>query len=107
MQKSRFVQHREYMQRATVAETFGLSKQKAKELQSDTAQGWDQESNARDIYSEEYDRALEQDEVLVKDTYILVDGERWRYVVIGNEVIYKEKSDIVPFASLTPMLMLT
>ena len=105
MQKSRFVQHREYMQRATVAETFGLSKQKAKELQSDTAQGWDQESNARDIYSEEYDRALEQDEVLVKDTYILVDGERWRYVVIGNEVIYKEKSDIVPFASLTPMIM--
>jgi hypothetical protein len=105
MQKSRFVQHREYMQRATVAETFGLSKQKAKELQSDTAQGWDQESNARDIYSEEYDRAVEQDEVLVKDTYILVDGERWRYVVIGNEVIYKEKSDIVPFASLTPMIM--
>jgi hypothetical protein len=45
------------------------------------------------------------DELLVKDTYILVDNERWRYVVIGNEIIYKEKSEIVPFASITPMVM--
>jgi len=105
LQKSRFVQHREYMQRAAVAETFNISKQKAKELQSDVTQGWDEESNARDIYSEEYDRAVEMDELLVKDTYILVDNERWRYVVIGNEIIYKEKSEIVPFASITPMVM--
>jgi len=105
LQKSRFVQHREYMQRAAVAETFNISKQKGKELQSDVTQGWDEESNARDIYSEEYDRAVEMDELLVKDTYILVDNERWRYVVIGNEIIYKEKSEIVPFASITPMVM--
>jgi hypothetical protein len=105
LQKSRFIQHREYMQRAAVAETFNISMQKAKELQSDVTQGWDEESNARDIYSEEYDRAVELDELLVKDTYILVDNERWRYVVIGNEIIYKEKSEIVPFASITPMVM--
>jgi hypothetical protein len=105
LQKSRFVQHREYMSRASVSDTFKISKQKAKELQSDVAQGWDEESNARDIYSEEYDRAVDQDELLVKDTYCLVDNERWRYVVIGNEIIYKEKAEIVPFASLTPMMM--
>jgi hypothetical protein len=105
LQDSRFVQHRTYMSRSDVATQFGLSKNKAQELQSDTTQGWDEESNARDIYSEEYDRAVELDEVLVKDTYINIDGKRMRYVVVGNDIIYDEECEMIPFACITPMIM--
>jgi hypothetical protein len=105
LQDSRFVQHRTYMSRSDVATQFGLLKNEAQELQSDTAQGWDEESNARDIYSEEYDRAVELDEVLVKDTYINIDGKRMRYVVVGNDIIYDEECEMVPFACITPMIM--
>jgi hypothetical protein len=105
LQKSRFVQHRTYMDRYDVASEFKLSKKRAQELQSDNQEGWDEESNARDIYSEEYDRSVVDDTVLVKDTYIMIDGKRMRYVVVGNDIIYSEQTEMVPFASITPMIM--
>jgi hypothetical protein len=105
LQNSRFVQHRTYMDRYNVASEFKLSKKRAQELQSDNQEGWDEESNARDIYSEEYDRSVVDDTVLVKDTYIMLDGKRMRYVVVGNDIIYSEQTEMVPFASITPMIM--
>ena len=72
---------------------------------SDLRDTFEEESNARDIYDEEYDRALQSDEALVKDTYIKLDGERHRVVVLGNTILHKEKMECVPFACITPMLM--
>jgi len=102
---SRFVQHRELMAVAEVAEAFNLSESKVEGIMSDIRSVFEQESNARDIYSEEFDRAVDEDDALVKDTYIKINGERWRYVVLGNEIIYKEKCEYVPFACITPMIM--
>lgn len=102
---ARFVEHREVMSRAEAAETFGISYNKIKDIFADTQDSYEEESNARDIYDEEYDRVVNTDEVLVKDVYYKVEDERWRFVIIGNEIIYKEKADCVPFACISPMLM--
>ena len=102
---ARFVQHRELMAVADIAEAFNLSESKVESIMSDIRSVFEQESNARDIYSEEFDRAVDEDDALVKDTYIKINGERWRYVVLGNEIIYKEKCEYVPFACITPMIM--
>ena len=102
---SRFVQHRELMAVAEVAEAFNLSESKVEGIMSDIRSVFEQESNARDIYSEEFDRAVDEHDALVKDTYIKINGERWRYVILGNEIIYKEKCEYVPFACITPMIM--
>jgi hypothetical protein len=72
---------------------------------SDIRDTFEEESNARDIYDEEYDRAIAPEEGLVKDTYIKLDGERYRVVVLGNTILYKEKCEYVPFACITPMIM--
>jgi len=64
------------------------------------------EANARDIYQEQYDRAVSDGKILVRDTYCMVDGQRKRYVLIGNEIIYRDDMcDVVPFACITPMIM--
>jgi hypothetical protein len=102
---ARFVQHRELMAVADIAEAFNISESKVESIMSDTRSVFEQESNSRDIYSEEFDRAVDEDDALVKDTYIKINGERWRYVVLGNEIIYKEKCEYVPFACITPMIM--
>ena len=102
---ARFVEHREVMSRAEAAEEFGISYNKIKDIFADTQDSYEEESNARDIYDEEYDRVVNTDEVLVKDVYYKVEDERWRFVIIGNEIIYKEKADCVPFACISPMLM--
>ena len=102
---ARFVQHRELMAVADIAEAFNLSESKVESIMSDIRSVFEQESNSRDIYSEEFDRAVDEDDALVKDTYIKINGERWRYVVLGNEIIYKEKCEYVPFACITPMIM--
>ena len=102
---ARFVQHRELMAVAEIAEAFNLSESKVEGIMSDIRSVFEQESNARDIYSEEFDRAVDEDDALVKDTYIKINGERWRYVVLGNQIIYKEKCEYVPFACITPMIM--
>ena len=102
---ARFVQHRELMSPAEVAETFDVDEDEISTIMAEMDE-FEIESNARDIYSEQYDRAIEADEVLVRDTYLKVNGERKRYVVLGNRIIYKDEScDHVPFACITPMLM--
>lgn len=102
---ARFVQHREVMQLADIAEAFDKPLEYIKSIMSDLRDTFEEESNARDIYDEEYDRAIESDEALVKDTYIKIDGERYRVVILGNTVLYKEKTEVVPFACITPMIM--
>jgi len=105
LQDAKFVQHREVMQLADIAETFDKPLEYIKSIMSDLRDTFEEESNARDIYDEEYDRAIESEEALVKDTYIKLDGERHRVVVLGNTILYKEKCEYVPFACITPMLM--
>jgi len=105
LQDARFVQHREVMQLSDIAETFDKPLEYIKSIMSDLRDTFEEESNARDIYDEEYDRAIESDEALVKDTYIKLDGERHRVVILGNTVLYKEKTEYVPFACITPMIM--
>ncbi len=105
LQDAKFVQHREIMQLADIAETFDKPLEYIKSIMSDLRDTFEEESNARDIYDEEYDRAIESQEALVKDTYIKLDGERYRVVVLGNTVLYKEKCEYVPFACITPMIM--
>jgi hypothetical protein len=105
LEDARFVQHREIMSASEIAEAFNMSIDKVKSIQDDVRDTFEEESNARDIYNEEYDRALLDDENLVKDTYIKIDGERWRIVVMGNTIIYREQCEHVPFACITPMIM--
>jgi hypothetical protein len=105
LQESTFVQHREVMQLADIAETFNKPLEYIKSIMSDVRDTFEEESNARDIYDEEYDRAIAPQEALVKDTYINLDGERYRIVVLGNTILYKEKCEYVPFACITPMIM--
>ena len=100
---SRFVQHRES---CTIDELKAQGFKVPDGVSSMEDDEWGLESNARDLYSEEFDKATnEEGMVLVKDTYIKVDGERWRYVIVGSHVLLKEKAEIVPFACITPMIM--
>jgi hypothetical protein len=105
LQDCRFVQHREIMSRDDAAKEFGISKSKIDTIFAETNDNYELESIARDIYDEEYDRTTVGNDVLVRDTYMRVDGQLMRYVVIGNSIVYKEKTDVVPFACITPMLM--
>jgi hypothetical protein len=105
LQDSTFVQHREVMQLASIAEAFDKPLEYIKSIMTDVRDTFEEESNARDIYDEEYDRAIAPEEGLVKDTYIKLDGERHRVVVLGNTILYKEKCEYVPFACITPMIM--
>jgi hypothetical protein len=105
LQDATFVQHREVMQLASIAEAFDKPLEYIKSIMADLRDTFEEESNARDIYDEEYDRAVAPAEALVKDTYIKLDGERYRVVVLGNTILYKEKCEYVPFACITPMIM--
>jgi len=102
---ARFVQHRELMSPSEVAEIFDVDEDEIAEIMSDTEDEFELESNARDIYSEQYDRAVENEDILVRDTYLRMNGERHRFVLIGNTIIYREECDHVPFACISPMLM--
>jgi hypothetical protein len=102
---SRFVQHREIMPRAEAAAMFGISDKKMDGIFAETNEAYQLEAIARDIYNEEYDRVVEGSNILVRDTYLRVDNELMRYVVIGNTVVLKEKADVIPFACITPMIM--
>jgi len=100
---SRFVQHRES---CTIDELKAQGFKVPDGVSSMEDDEWGLESNARDLYSEEFDKtANEEGTVMVKDTYIKIDGERWRYVIVGQHVLLKEKTEIVPFACITPMIM--
>ena len=102
---SRFVQHREIMSRDAAAAAFGISKSKMDGIFAETNEAYQLEAIARDIYDEEYDRVVEGSNILVRDTYIRIDGDLMRYVVIGNTIVLKEKTDVIPFACITPMIM--
>ena len=102
---ARFVQHREIMSRAEAAEQFNLSMKKIDSIFAETNEAYQLEAIARDIYDEEYDRVVEGSNILVRDTYIRIDGELMRYVVIGNNIVHKEKAEVIPFACITPMIM--
>jgi hypothetical protein len=105
LDSARFVQHRELMHPSEVAEIFDVDEDELHEILAEQDE-FEIESNARDIYDEQYDRAVDTSEVLVKDTYLKVDGKRQRFVVVGNRIIYKDEScDHVPFACITPMIM--
>jgi hypothetical protein len=105
LNSARFVQHRELMHPSEIAEQFDVDEDELNTIMAEQDE-FELESNARDIYSEQYDRAIDSSELLVRDTYIKVNGERHRYVVVGNRIIYRDEScEIVPFASITPMLM--
>lgn len=103
VQNARFVQHRAIMCRAEIEQ-----------------QGWDipdnlgytndssqfVESSARDLYNEQANLAMiESDEILVRDTYIRINGELKRYVVAGHSILHKEDAQIIPFAVITPHVM--
>jgi len=103
---ARFVQHRELMSPSEIAEIFDVDEDEIADIMADTEDEFELESNARDIYSEQYDRAVESEDILVRDTYIRINGERHRYVLVGNQIIYQDEScDHVPFACVSPMLM--
>ena len=105
LNSARFVQHRELMSPAEVSEMFDVDEDEINEIMAENDE-FELESNARDIYSEQYDRAVDTSEVLVRDTYLKVNGERHRYVLVGNRIIYKDEScDHVPFSCITPMIM--
>ena len=100
LQDSTFVQHREMKTPAELREQgFNVSD----DIASDYDFYDEEESLARDLYSE--DRTVDDNKVLVRDTYIKVDDKRMRYVVVGNKIIHKEEAEIVPFCCITPMIM--
>lgn len=101
LQEATFVQHRALMTRSEIEE-----------------QGWDipegspyanentvwQESNGRNLYSENTE-SRNFDQYLVKDTYIEIDGELQRLVIIGSGIVHREDAEIIPFATITPHIM--
>lgn len=100
---ARFVQHRESYSRSDLDKNGWKLDMEVGYEDTDSFQV---ESNARDLYDEQFDRTTEEaDDILVRDTYIMIDGERWRYVLAGNTVVQKEKTDCVPIACISPMLM--
>ena len=103
LDNARFVQHREHMSPEEAREAGFKVPDNADFAERDYFQ---QESNARDLYAEQFGRMSDlADEILVKDTYLRVDGKRRRVVVIGNTIVLNEPCSVVPFACISPMLM--
>lgn len=97
-----FVQHRALMCREEIEEQGWRVPENAP-ISSDV-QSW-QEELSRNLYNESGDYK-DYDKYLVKDTYIKVDGELQRLVIIGNEIAHKETDDVVmPFGVITPHIM--
>lgn len=98
---ARFVQHRSYMTREKIEEQgwnvpddLGYTEDQSR---------WD-EQLARDLYDEDANNRPDTD-ILVKDTYYCIDGERKRYVSAGNVIVHQEDAEIVPIATVTPHIM--
>lgn len=106
VQEARFVQHREEM---SIAELREEGYEVSDDIGFDSDNDWlEEESNARDIYGEEFDRGVTNGAdrlVLVKDTYLRINGELKRYVVVGNTIILEEDCEVIPFAVITPVIM--
>jgi hypothetical protein len=105
LQECRFVQHREYCTLDDLREDGFDVPDSAGSEDSDY---WQEESLARDLYGEDYDRAIltgPDRRVLVRDTYIRIDGRLMRYVVVGQEIVHEEEVEVIPFACISPVLM--
>jgi hypothetical protein len=101
LQDATFVQHRALMDRSEIEEQGWKVPDSA--LTENENTGWE-ESNSRDLYNERQESEA-FDQYLVKDTYIKVNGDMIRAVIIGNEVVHREEAEIVPFACITPHIM--
>lgn len=102
LQNVRFIQHSRMMSEAEL-EDIGIDIPEG--LAGDNSL-YEIESNARDLYSEDFDRtSYNSGDILVKDTYLLLNGKRMRYLVAGNYILLKEDCEVVPFVAITPMLM--
>lgn len=101
MQEASFVQHRTLMFEDEIAEQ-GWKLPENAPLGNESSK-WE-ESLARNLYNEQ-DESTQIEQYLVKDTYLRVDGELLRMVIIGNEIVHREDAEIVPFAAITPHIM--
>jgi hypothetical protein len=99
LQEGTFKQHREFMRREEL-EKQGFKVPDGLEINDN----FDVESQSRDIYDEEYIQSF-AGLILVKDTYLKVDGKLMRYVVVGNNILHQEEAEIVPICCITPHLM--
>jgi hypothetical protein len=100
LQKARFVQHSEYKSRADLeAEGFTVP-----DGLENSDHRYEEESLSRDLYDEQHN-LTDNNLILVKDTYMKVDGKLTRFVVAGNTILLQEEADIVPFCCITPHLM--
>lgn len=99
VQDARFVQH---LARMTRAEMEAQGWDVPDDLGMDSQGQW-QESLARDLYDENPEQ--DENEYLVRDTYLVLNGERCRYVVAGNHILHKEDIEHVPVAVITPHIM--
>jgi hypothetical protein len=96
-----FVQHRSLMT-ANQIEEQGW---KVPESAEQGNESWLQEEViSRNLYNErEENKGIDQ--FLVKDTYINLDGDLMRVVIIGNEIVEQEDAEVIPFVCITPMIM--
>ena len=98
-----FVQHRALMCESEINEQ-GWDVPEGAPFGSDS-QAWE-EGNSRDLYDENGQTNNFAEQYLVKDTYMKVNGELMRLVIIGNEIVHQEDEDVViPFACITPHIM--
>lgn len=101
LRDANFVQHRVLMSASEIEE-------QGWEVPESAEQGNEswlmEEAISRNLYNErEENKGIDQ--YLVKDTYIRLDGELTRVVIIGNEIVEQEEAEIIPFACITPMIM--
>ncbi len=96
-----FVQHRSLMTANEIEEQGWKVPESAEQGNESWLQ---EEAIARNLYNErEENKGIEQ--YLVKDTYISLDGELTRVVIIGSEIVEQEEAEIIPFVCITPMIM--
>lgn len=108
LSEAQFIQHREMMTIGELrADGFDVPDDISSDANSDQNE---QEQIARDIYDESAndlsDERLGADrKVLVRDTYMRVNGELMRYVVVGTTILHEEEAEVIPFAAISPILM--
>jgi hypothetical protein len=96
-----FVQHRSLMTANEIEEQGWKVPESAEQGNESWLQ---EEAISRNLYNErEENRGIDQ--YLVKDTYINLDGELTRIVIIGNEIVEQEEAEVIPFVCITPMIM--
>ena len=101
LQNANFVQHRATMDEAEIKEQGWEVPENG--MYSDDS-SLHEEAQARDLYNEQ--QGLQTlTRYQVKDTYIRVDGDLMRLVIIGNVIVFREDAEVMPFFCLTPHVM--